>query len=114
MQKNTVTIDQEDEPAKEEEEETSDRPKDLSYTFHASRLPTARQVMYQLCDIYDDDVKRIVAENDGKVFSKFFILSQNLQRLLCNRSNTPRTLHIWYRLLLQMKTLHCNHLTSSL
>ena len=41
----------------------------MPYTFHAGKLPRARQIMYQLCDIYDDDIKKIITENDGKVWN---------------------------------------------
>lgn len=44
-------------------------PLNLSYTFHADKLPHARQIMYQLCDIYDEDVQKIISENDGRVWS---------------------------------------------
>ena len=44
-------------------------PEDLPYTFHPEKLPRARQIMYQLCDLYDDEVQQIISENNGKVKS---------------------------------------------
>jgi len=58
-----ATIDYAEHP---ETEKLSVCPEDLPYTFHADKLPNARQVMYQLCDIYDNDIKDIISQNDGK------------------------------------------------
>eukprot|EP00794_Sanderia_malayensis_P015747 gene15747-17336_t len=63
--KTAVSVDQED-GGEAKDNEKFIPPEDLPYTFHANKLPRARQIMYQLCDIYDDDVKQIIALNDGQ------------------------------------------------
>nr|KAG5712043.1 hypothetical protein BaRGS_020769 [Batillaria attramentaria] len=42
------------------------QPKLSDFEFHPAVLPPNRQVYYQLCDIYDQEIQALVAKNDGK------------------------------------------------
>ena len=39
----------------------------LPYAFYPDRAPTARQMIYQLCDIRCAEVQKLISENDGRV-----------------------------------------------
>ncbi|XP_065068050.1 general transcription factor 3C polypeptide 5-like isoform X3 [Rhopilema esculentum] len=58
-----VSVDNQQKP---EAKRSAIPPEDLLYTFHPDKLPRARQIMYQLCDLYDDEVQQIISENNGK------------------------------------------------
>eukprot|EP00795_Rhopilema_esculentum_P010544 gene10544-19273_t len=59
-----VSVDNQQKP---EAKRSAIPPEDLLYTFHPDKLPRARQIMYQLCDLYDDEVQQIISENNGKL-----------------------------------------------
>ena len=48
-------------------EETKLPPEELPYTFHADKLPRARQIMYQICDLCDDDIRAIASASENLV-----------------------------------------------
>ena len=55
--------------APKEEESTSSDPtyvEDTMYMYFPDRLPAQRQLSYQLCDIMDDELQKIIHSNDGK------------------------------------------------
>ena len=55
-------------------EESKLPPEELPYTFHADKLPRARQIMYQICDLYDDDIRAIVSASDNMVCLELLLL----------------------------------------
>ncbi|XP_065068048.1 general transcription factor 3C polypeptide 5-like isoform X2 [Rhopilema esculentum] len=61
-----VSVDNQQKP---EAKRSAIPPEDLLYTFHPDKLPRARQIMYQLCDLYDDEVQQIISENNGKNYT---------------------------------------------
>lgn len=42
------------------------QPKLSDFEFHPDVMPPTRQVYYQLCDIYDQEVQALISKNDGK------------------------------------------------
>jgi hypothetical protein len=40
------------------------------YKFKADKLPFSRNVLYQLCDIEDDDIQRLIQSEENIVSSK--------------------------------------------
>ena len=61
-------------PAEDEMENnkmTVGDPEILPYVFYPDRLPPARQVIYQLCDIRCAEAQELISANDGKVWSLF-------------------------------------------
>ena len=55
--------------APKEDESTSFDPtyvEDTMYMYFPNRLPAQRQLNYQLCDIMDDQLQKIIHGNDGK------------------------------------------------
>ena len=53
--------------ASEESAANFEDPEVLPYVFHPDRLPPARQVIYQLCDIHCAEAQELISANDGKV-----------------------------------------------
>ena len=53
---------------KEEESTTSDptHVEDTMYMYFPDRLPAQRQLHYQLCDIMDSQLQKVIHNNDGK------------------------------------------------
>ena len=39
---------------------------ETAFKYFPDRLPTQRQLYYQLCDIMDDQLQEIIHSNDGK------------------------------------------------
>lgn len=39
---------------------------ETTFTFSPDKLPCQRQMIYQLCDIHDSDVQRLIRKNDGE------------------------------------------------
>ena len=55
--------------APKEEESTSSDPtyvEDTMYMYFPDRLPAQRQLHYQLCDIMDEQLQKVIHSNDGK------------------------------------------------
>ena len=39
---------------------------EAAYVFQPDRLPSQRQLYYQLCDIRDEELQQLIHSNDGK------------------------------------------------
>jgi len=50
--------------AKLAEEKPSEE--EMAYIFTANQLPSQRQLFYQLCDLREEELQRIVHSNDGR------------------------------------------------
>ena len=51
--------------AEEKLGESMDSVDESSYIFTANKLPNQRQLFYQLCDLRDESLQRIIHSNDG-------------------------------------------------
>jgi hypothetical protein len=40
------------------------------YKFRSDKLPASRNVFYQICDIEDDDVQKLINSDENKVYFK--------------------------------------------
>lgn len=49
---------------------------DLPYVFTPNKMPKQKQLFYQVCDLHDPEIQRLVSKNDGQVCYNFisFIL----------------------------------------
>ena len=49
---------------------------DLPYVFTPNKMPKQKQLFYQVCDLHDPDIQRLVSRNDGQVCKNYvtFIL----------------------------------------
>ena len=54
------------------------------YKFNANKLPSSRNVFYQICDIDDEDVQSLIRSDDGAVKDKILTkhVALNLLKLL--------------------------------
>ena len=50
----------------EEKSGTDSDVDNMAYIFTADRLPQQRQLFYQLCDLGEEGLQRIIHSNDGK------------------------------------------------
>lgn len=50
---------------KPDDKESEDQ--DLPYVFTPNKMPKQKQLFYQVCDLHDPDIQRIVNKNDGQV-----------------------------------------------
>ena len=46
------------------------------YKFRSDKLPASRNVFYQICDIEDDDVQRLINSDENKVYFKYLVKSE--------------------------------------
>lgn len=70
--KEAVMVNSDNKPDDKESED-----QDLPYVFTPNKMPKQKQLFYQICDLHDPDIQRIVSKNDGQVCYNFmaFILS---------------------------------------
>ena len=47
--------------------EKQSQEQDLPYVFTPNKMPTQKQLFYQLCDLHDPEIQRLVSMNDGEV-----------------------------------------------
>lgn len=40
---------------------------DLPYVFTPNKMPSQKQLFYQLCDVHDSEIQRLISINDGQV-----------------------------------------------
>ncbi|XP_032220097.2 general transcription factor 3C polypeptide 5 [Nematostella vectensis] len=45
---------------------SQDLPSDVPYVFSANKLPTQKQMFYQLCDLHVSEIQALVSANDGQ------------------------------------------------
>ena len=48
-------------------DEKQSQEQDLPYVFTPNKMPTQKQLFYQLCDLHDPEIQRLVSMNDGEV-----------------------------------------------
>ena len=51
-------------PVTSKEKEADD---DLPYVYTPNKMPRQKQVFYQLCDLHDAEIQKLISANDGKV-----------------------------------------------
>lgn len=44
---------------------------DLPYVFTPNKMPKQKQLFYQVCDLHDPEIQRLVSKNDGQVWYWF-------------------------------------------
>ena len=49
------------------DDKQSQAEQDLPYVFTPNKMPTQKQLFYQLCDLHDSEIQRLVSINDGQV-----------------------------------------------
>ena len=49
-----------------EQRETIEHIEEINFTFFPDKLPSQRQLCYQLCDIKDKEGQELIHHNDGK------------------------------------------------
>ena len=62
--KEAVVIGSDEKPDNKQSQE-----QDLPYVFTPNKMPTQKQLFYQLCDLHDPEIQRLVSINDGQVCS---------------------------------------------
>ena len=62
LAKEVVMVDSE----KKAEEKQNQEP-DLPYVFTPNKMPIQKQLFYQVCDLHDPEIQRLLSRNDGQV-----------------------------------------------
>ena len=57
---------------------------DFPYVFTPNKMPTQRQLFYQLCDLHDPEIQRLISRNDGQVCLSGNVVVDTVQPLLTN------------------------------
>lgn len=39
----------------------------MAYVFTPNKMPQQKQLFYQICDLHDPEIQRLVSKNDGQV-----------------------------------------------
>lgn len=51
--------------SKQDDRQSQDQ--DLPYVFTPNKMPKQKQLFYQVCDLHDPEIQRLVSRNDGQV-----------------------------------------------
>ena len=57
---------------------------DLPYVFTPNKMPVQKQLFYQLCDLHDPEIQRLISLNDGQVSGTYMNLSTS-ETLVSNK-----------------------------
>lgn len=49
-------------------DEKQNKEPDLPYVFTPNKMPKQQQLFYQVCDLHDPEIQRLLSRNDGQVF----------------------------------------------
>lgn len=60
--KEAVMVSSENKPDDKQSEE-----QDLPYVFTPNKMPKQKQLFYQVCDLHDPEIQKLVSRNDGQV-----------------------------------------------
>ena len=55
-------------------EDKQNQEQDLLYVFTPNKMPMQKQLFYQLCDLHDPEIQRLVSINDGQVRSSIHLI----------------------------------------
>lgn len=66
--KEAVMVSSDNKPDDKQSEE-----QDLPYVFTPNKMPKQKQLFYQVCDLHDPEIQRLVSRNDGQVCYNFIV-----------------------------------------
>ena len=63
---------------------------DLPYVFTPNKMPKQKQLFYQVCDLHDPEIQRLVSKNDEQVCSYYGLIRRECYTVEAPVSRHPR------------------------